>query len=62
MKELIVLVICFVLYVTAVEMYENRLTADRNSQLVKQEQSFTYVEPEAPMSGDGSTVTMDSEE
>lgn len=56
MKELIILVICFVLYVTAVEMWEDRMHDSRQGELVQQETSFTYVPPEPPLSDDGGSI------
>ena len=42
MKELIILVLCFVIYVVAVEVYEGRITVASQGELVQQEQGFHY--------------------
>jgi hypothetical protein len=56
MRELIILVLCFVLYVVAVEVYEARVTPPNHGQLVQQEQSFKYTPPSPPLTDDGATV------
>jgi hypothetical protein len=56
MRELIILVLCFVIYVVAVEVYEARVDVSRQGYLAPQEQSFNYVPPSAPVSDDGTTV------
>ncbi len=61
MRELIVLVLCFVLYVMAVELYEARVDIARQGQLVKQEQSFNYTPPSPPTTDDGGTMVIDTE-
>lgn len=62
MKELIILVLCLVLYVVAVEVYEAKVTVARQGLLVEQEQSFNYQPPAAPpVSEDGSaTIVIDT--
>lgn len=62
MKELIVLVLCFVLYVVAVEVYEARVETARQGQLVQQEQSFVYQPPSPPTNEDGTTIAIDVED
>jgi hypothetical protein len=61
MRELIILVLCFVLYVVAVEVYEVKIDGDRQGQLARQEQSFVYVPPEVPVSRDGTKVVAQPE-
>lgn len=61
MRELIILVLCLIIYVTAVEVYEARVDVSRQGQLVEQEQSFKYTPPDAPSSEDGTTVVIDEE-
>jgi hypothetical protein len=56
MRELIILVLCLVIYVTAVEVYEARVDVARQGQLVEQEQSFNYTPPSPPASDEGSTI------
>ena len=56
MKELIVLVLCFVLYVVAVEVYEARTDVARQGQMARQEQSFVYEPPSAPVGDNGATI------
>jgi len=55
MKELIVLVLCFVLYVVAVEVYEARVDAG-HARPVAQQQGFVYVPAPPPTSADGTSV------
>jgi hypothetical protein len=62
MRELIVLVLCFVLYVVAVEIYEARVDISRQGRLVQQEQSFNYVPPSPPVTDDGTTIAVDGQE
>ena len=54
MKELIILVLCFVLYVVAVEVYEARESVSRQGLLAPQEQSFNYQPLSPPSTDDGS--------
>ena len=61
MRELIILVLCLVLYVTAVEVYEARMDVARQGQLAQQEQSFNYTPPPPPTAQDGSALVFDSE-
>jgi hypothetical protein len=56
MRELIVIVLCFALYVVSVEVYQSRIDASRQGQLARQAQSFVYVPPPPPVSDDGVTV------
>jgi len=58
MRELIILVLCLVIYVTAVEVYEARVDIARQGQLVEQEQSFNYTPPTPPSSEDGATLVI----
>jgi len=62
MKELIILALCFVLYVVAVEVFEERVDVARQGQLVEQEQSFTYTPPEPPITSDGATIVVEPTE
>jgi hypothetical protein len=62
MRELVVLVLCFVLYVVAVEVYEARIEVSRQGQLARQEQSFIYAPPQAPVTEDGATIVTKSDE
>lgn len=62
MRELIILVICFVLYVVAVEVFEQRVDIARQGQLVQQEQSFRYEPPSPPVTEDGTTIQIESSE
>jgi hypothetical protein len=64
MKELIILVLCLVLYVVAVEVYEARESVARQGLLAPQEQSFNYQPPASPpVSDDGSsTIAFDTAE
>ena len=55
-RELIVLVLCFVMYVVSVEVYQAKIDASRQGQLARQAQSFVYIPPQPPASGDGVTV------
>jgi hypothetical protein len=56
MRDLIVLVLCFVLYVVAVEVFEAKIDVSRQGQLVRQEQSFVYEAPTPPTNDEGATV------
>ncbi len=58
MKSLIILALCFVLYVVAVEVFEERIDVARQGQLVQQEQSFIYEPPEPPESEDGTVAVV----
>jgi len=60
MRQILILVLCFVLYVVAVEISENHAAIARQGQLVKQEQSFNYVPPPPPTTEDGATVVTDA--
>ena len=61
MKELIILVLCFVLYVVAVEMFEAKESVSRQGLLVQQEQSFSAPSSSPLVSGDGSAaITFDA--
>ncbi|HDS29894.1 MAG TPA: hypothetical protein ENN67_02495 [Firmicutes bacterium] len=62
MRELIILVLCFVLYVVAVEVFEAKIETSRRGQLVKQEHSFVYVPPAPPVNDDGTTISIESEQ
>jgi hypothetical protein len=64
MKELIILVLCFVLYVVAVEMFEAKESVSRQGLLVQQEQSFSAPSSSSPLvSSDGaSAITFDTAE
>ncbi len=62
MRELIVLVLCFVLYVVAVEVYEARTETARQGQYAHQEQGFVYVPPTAPISEDGVSIVSQIDE
>ena len=59
MKEIVILMICLVLYVTAVEIFEGRADVARQGQLVEQETSFTYTPPSPPTTDDGNSVVVD---
>jgi len=59
LKEILILAVCFILYVTAVQVFEGRMEIARQGQLVEQETSFTYEPPTAPVSEDGHTVVID---
>jgi len=59
MKEIIILMLCLVLYVTAIEIFEGRADIARQGQLVEQETSFTYIPPAPPITDDGNTVVVD---
>jgi len=58
MKEILILMICLVLYVTAVEIFEGRADIARQGQLVEQETSFTYTPPSPPTTDDGNSVVV----
>jgi hypothetical protein len=60
MRELIILIICLALYVTAVEYYQAKVEIGSQGQLTRQEQSFVYVPPQAPVSSDGTKVVAGS--
>ena len=62
LKELIILTLCFLLYIVAVEVFEDRVVIARQGQLVEQETSFTYQPPEPPKTSDGQTVTIELDE
>jgi len=56
MKELVILVLCFVLYVVAIEVYEAKIETTTQGQIVPQEQSFNYTPPTPPTSSDGTPI------
>ena len=56
MKGLIILALCFLLYVMAVELYEARTAVMHQGEMARQEQSFNYVPPSPPLSENGSTL------
>lgn len=58
MRELIVLVICFILYVVAVEVYEAKIEVSRQGMMSRQEQNFRYEPPKELVSEDGLVVKM----
>jgi hypothetical protein len=58
MRELVILVLCFVLYVVAVEVFEAKVENSRQGQLVQQEQSFVYSPPAPPVGDDGATISI----
>jgi len=58
MKELIILVLCFVLYVVAVEVYEAKIVDTPKTQRVQQEQSIRYCPPSTPVSENDENVTV----
>ncbi len=62
MKELIILVLCFVLYVVAVEAYEARVDVARQGYLAPQQQSFNYVPPTLPVTEDSTMNLIIDEE
>ncbi len=62
MREIIILVLCFIFYIVAVEIYEERVVIARQGQLVQQEQSFNYEPPIPPSTDDGTTIIIDSED
>ncbi|MFH1676403.1 MAG: hypothetical protein ABIC40_05190 [bacterium] len=56
MKELVILVLCFVLYVVAIEVYEAKTETSKQGRIVPQEQSFNYTPPSPPTSSDGTPL------
>jgi hypothetical protein len=60
MREILILVICFVLYVVAVEVFEQRVDISRQGQLVQQEQSFRYEPPSPPVTQDGTGIVVET--
>lgn len=59
MRELIILALCFLLYVVAVEVYEARVEVSRQGELARQEHSFVYVPASPPVSRDGQTIVLE---
>ena len=60
MRVIIVLVLCFALYVAAVEFYQAKVETGSQGQIARQEQSFVYVPPAQPVSSDGAKVVTGS--
>ena len=60
MRELVILVLCFVLYVVAVEVYEAREDVARQGHIQEQEQSFVYLPAEKPTAENGLTIEIDN--
>ena len=64
-KEIIVIALCLIIYIVAIEFYEHRVYIARQGQLVEQETSFTYeppTPPTPPVTDDGQTILIDTDE
>lgn len=54
MRELIILVLCFVLYVVAVEVYEARTELSHQGQIIPLEQTYNYLPDSSTLPEDNS--------